>query len=131
MVGYSVVRCIHHQFRVNSILNWHTRPLPRQVHPPAQQIAGGAPLGGVGVSLWYQSALEQERDLLGIDLIILGLSAMDRSHIQGVAQHKGKRLPTAEIGDPIPGEDAPDGDRQVVLVSWITAKNKLRQVLIF
>ncbi len=38
------------------------------------------------------------------------------SHVKRVAQHKGNALLTAEIGDPIPGEDALDGDRQVFLV---------------
>jgi hypothetical protein len=43
---------------------------------------------------------------LGVDLIVLGFPAVDGFHVQGVAEHEGNPFTVAQIGNPIPGEDA-------------------------
>ena len=51
---------------------------------------------------------------MGVDLVVLGLAAVDRLHVEGVAEDEGDVLTGAEIGEPIPAEDALDADDQVV-----------------
>jgi hypothetical protein len=46
------------------------------------------------------------RNLVGIDLVVLGFPAVDGFHVQCVAQDEGDALAGAQIGDPVPGEDA-------------------------
>jgi hypothetical protein len=43
---------------------------------------------------------------MGIDFVILCLSTMDGFHVEGVTEDKGDVFLCAEIGDPVPGEDA-------------------------
>jgi hypothetical protein len=53
---------------------------------------------------------------VGVDPIVLGLPAMDGFQVQGVAEDEGDLLASAQIGEPVPGEAALDGDDQVLLV---------------
>jgi hypothetical protein len=41
---------------------------------------------------------------VGTDLVVFGLAAMDRHHVERMAQDKGNALLGAEVGEPIPGE---------------------------
>jgi hypothetical protein len=91
-------------------------PPPDQVLSSAEQVAGGAQLGRIDVGLWQGSPAKQGRDLEGVDLVVLGLSAVDRPHEQGVAEDELDALPAAQIGQPVPGEDALGGDHEVVTV---------------
>ena len=77
-----------------------------QVHPPGQQVPGGAHALGVGVGHGQHPSAQKRSDLLGIDLVVLGLAAVDGFHIQRVAQHEGDPFPATHISDPVPGEDA-------------------------
>lgn len=43
---------------------------------------------------------------MGVDPIVFGFAAVDRFHVQGMAQDKGDPLIGAEIRDPVPGEHA-------------------------
>ena len=47
---------------------------------------------------------------------MLGLAAGDGFHIEGVAEDEGDALVGAEIGQPVPAEDALGTDDQVVAV---------------
>ena len=53
---------------------------------------------------------------MGVDAIVLGLAAVDGFHVQRVAEHEGDPLAGAEIGEPVPGEDAFHRDDQVLTV---------------
>jgi hypothetical protein len=55
-------------------------------------------------------------DLLRVNPVGLHLPAVDRLPVQRVPQHEGDALPGAEVGQPIPGEDTLDRDRQIVPV---------------
>ena len=51
-----------------------------------------------------------------VDLVVLGLAAVDGLHVEGVAEDEGEAFARAQVGDPVPGEDALDGDHHVVVV---------------
>ena len=59
---------------------------------------------------------EQPGDLLGVDLVVLGLAAVDGLHVQRVAEDEGDPLGGAEVGEPVPGEHALAADDQPVAV---------------
>ena len=46
---------------------------------------------------------------MGVDLVIFGLAAVNGFHIERMAQDKGNRFLSAEVGEPIPGEDTFNG----------------------
>ena len=87
--------------------------LPDEVEPAAEKIARGPHIGRVDESLREHSTGQQFGDLEGIDPVVLDLPAVDGLHVEGVAQDEGDLFPVAEIGDPVPAEDALDGDGQV------------------
>jgi hypothetical protein len=49
---------------------------------------------------------------VGIDLVRLGLTAVNGLHVQGVPQDEGDVLGGAQVGEPVPGEHALTGDDQ-------------------
>ena len=89
-------------------------PLAHEVEPASQQISRGAHRGGVDVSLREHAAAEQHGDLVGVDLVVLGLAAVDRFHRESVTQDEGDVLFRAEIREPVPGERALGGDDEAV-----------------
>jgi hypothetical protein len=61
---------------------------------------------GVDVGLGQHAAAEQDSDLVGVDLVRLGLAAVDGPHVQGVAEDEGDLLLQTQVGAPVPGEQA-------------------------
>ena len=90
--------------------------LAHEVHAAPQEIAGGAHPGGIDVGLRDHPAAQEGGDLEGIDLIVLALAAVDGLHVEGVAEDEGEVLAGAEVGEPVPGEDALDGDDEVFAI---------------
>ena len=89
------------------------RPFAHQMHPAPEQVAGGAHLGGIDIGLWEHAAAQQHGNFLGVDLVVFGLAAMDRFHVERVAQDEGNTFLGAEVGEPVPGEDAFDADDEI------------------
>ena len=89
-------------------------PLASEVKAAAQEIASGAHLAGIDVGVGKGPGAKKNGNLSGIDLVILGLAAMDGLHVEGVAEDEGDALIGAEIGQPVPAEDALGPDDQVV-----------------
>jgi hypothetical protein len=58
--------------------------------------------------------LQLHTHLGGVDLIVLAFAAVDGFHVQSVAEDESDLLPGAEIGKPVPAEQALDGDDAVV-----------------
>ena len=58
----------------------------------AEQVAGLALGPGVDVGHREDAAAEQAGDLAGVDLVVLGLAAVDGLHGQGVAEDEGDAL---------------------------------------
>src|SRR5436309_2554749 len=81
-----------------------------------EQIAGRAHLGRIDIGLGHHASSQQRRDLEGVDAIVLGLAAVDGFHVQGVAEDEGDLFARAQVGEPVPGEDALDTDDQVFTV---------------
>ena len=53
---------------------------------------------------------------MGVDTIVLGLPSGDGLHVEGVAQDEGNALTRAEVGEPVPAEDALDANDEVVAI---------------
>ena len=83
---------------------------------PAQQVAGGAHALRIDVGLRQHAAAQEHGDLSSIDTVVLGLAAVNRFHVQRVAEDEGDTFVSAQIGEPIPGEDALAGDDEVVAI---------------
>jgi hypothetical protein len=52
--------------------------------------------------------------LWGIDFIVFGFAAVDGFHVEGMAEDELDSLLGAQIGQPVPAEEALDGDDQVL-----------------
>jgi len=98
-----------------------------------KQVAG-LPLGPrIGVGQREQSAAEQGRELAGVDLVGLGLAAVDGFHVEGVAEDEGDAFVLAQVGQPVPGEPALRPDDQAVAVrlhGLQEGRGRGRQVLV-
>jgi hypothetical protein len=49
-----------------------------------------------------------------VDLIVLGFASMDRFHIESMTQNERDPFFLAQIGQPVPGEDAFDSDHDIL-----------------
>jgi hypothetical protein len=92
----------------------------------AEQVAGSAHARRIDVGLGQGAGAEEDRNLVGIHPIVLGLAAVDGLHVQGMAEDEGDVLAGAEIGKPVPAEDALSGDDQVVAVGRDGLEEELR-----
>jgi hypothetical protein len=90
--------------------------LPGEEQAPAQQVAGSAHLAGIDIGIGEVATAQQGGDLVGIDSVVLGLAAVDRFHVESVAEDEGDVLFATQVGDPVPAEQALDGDGQVLSV---------------
>ena len=91
-------------------------PFARQMHAAPQQVAGRPHLGRIDIGLREHTAAQQHGNLLGVDLVVFGLAAMDGFHIEGMTEDKGNPVLSTEIGKPVPGKDAFDADDESVAV---------------
>jgi hypothetical protein len=87
-----------------------------QRYPAPKHVARGPPRGGIDVRLRQHPTPQEHSDLVGIDLLVLGLAPMDGFHVQRVAQDGGNPLLGAESGQPVPGEDTFDADDEILPV---------------
>ncbi len=46
--------------------------------------------------------------------VVLGFAAVDGLHVEGVSEDELDAFGAAEIGEPVPGEDALDGDDEIL-----------------
>ena len=65
-----------------------------------------------GESFFEGGAPQEDRNLVGVNVIIRGFAAMDRFHVEGLAKDKGDVFLGAEVGQPIPREITFDADDQ-------------------
>ena len=91
-------------------------PLVRQRHAAPQQGTGGAPVGGRDRGLREHAATEQSGNLVRINLVIFGLPAMDGFHGEGMTEDTGDACVGTEVGEPVPGEQACDGDDETLSI---------------
>jgi hypothetical protein len=90
--------------------------LTSKVQPATQQIPRRAHALRIHVGHGKHPTTKKGCDLLRVDLVIFGFTAVDGFHIQGVAEYESDPLPAAQIGDPIPGEDTLHRHRDILAV---------------
>lgn len=84
-----------------------------EILPAPEEVPCGTHLFGIHVGQGEHAAAKQGCDLVGVDTVVLGLSSVNRFHVQGVTEDEGNVSLFAEVGDPIPGEDALDADDHI------------------
>jgi len=62
---------------------------------------------------WVSHPQERRPSWHTVDLVVLGLAAVDGFHVQSMAEHEVDPFPAAQIGDPVPGEDALHGHHEI------------------
>jgi hypothetical protein len=80
--------------------------LAHQGQSATEEISSGAHLGRVDVRLWKHPTPKQGRDLESIDAVALRLATVNRLHVESVTEDEIDAFPCAEVGEPVPGEDA-------------------------
>ena len=63
---------------------------------------------------------------MGVDPVVLGFAPMDGLHVEGVAQDEGDIVLGAEVGKPVPAEDALCTDDQIVPVGLDRTEKAVR-----
>jgi len=87
-----------------------------EVHPAAQEVAGRPLFLRIDICHWKHFSTKKRGDLFAVDLVVLHLSAVDRFHVQRVAQHELDADLAAQVCDPVPAEHAFNGDRQILTI---------------
>ena len=64
----------------------------------------------IDIGLRDHATPQQRGNLVSIDLVILGLAPVNRLHVERVTQNESNSLAGAQIGQPVPRENAFDGD---------------------
>ena len=85
-------------------------PFVRQRPAAPPHVTGGAQVGGRARGLREQAAPEQRGNLVRINLVIFGRPAMDGLHGEGMTEDTGEACVGTEVGEPVPGAQAGDGD---------------------
>jgi hypothetical protein len=86
------------------------------MHPPPQEIPGGPHISGIDIGLGEHAATEQDGNLMGIDPVVFRFATVDRLHVEGMPEDERNVLLSAEVGEPVPGEHAFDGDHNTVAI---------------
>lgn len=93
-------------------------PLADKESAAAHEVAGSSLLSRIDIGVREVSSAQQGSDLVGVDPVVLGLAAMDSLHLESMAEDELDALFVAEVGDPIPAEEALDSDSQVLAVGF-------------
>src|SRR5215831_15203488 len=81
-----------------------------------EQITSRPHFRGIDIGLGQHPATQEHGNFLGIDLVVFGFAAMDGLHIERMAKDKRQAFASAEVGEPVPGEDTFDTDDHVLAV---------------
>jgi hypothetical protein len=92
------------------------RAFAPQVGAASKHITGRAPLGRIDRGFWKHAAAEQGGQLVRVDVVICGLTAVHGFQRARVSQNKGAICLSAEIGEPIPGEETLDSHNQPLTI---------------
>jgi hypothetical protein len=87
-----------------------------QLHPTTQEVAGRSHRLWIGVGHRHHATSQEQRYLVAVNLVVLGLATVDGLHVERMAQYEGNLLAGAEIGQPVPGEHALDADDKFLAV---------------
>lgn len=101
-------------------------PLARQVIASAQQVAGASHVFRIDIGQRKRSAAQQYGDLVGIDLVVLGLAAVNGAHIENVTEDEVDPLFGTETGQSVPSDHALAAEHQLVTIRFDQAQEDLR-----
>jgi hypothetical protein len=87
-----------------------------QVQAPTQQVAGRAHLGWIDIGLREHTAAQQHSDLMGVDLVVFGLAAMDSFHREGMTEDKRNTVFSTEVHKPVPSKHAFGSEDDLIAV---------------
>lgn len=82
----------------------------------SQQVTGRPHSPRVHVGLRERATTQENRDFVRVDPVVLGFAPMNRFHEQCVSEHEGEPFLRTKVGQPVPAEQALDGDHQIVAV---------------
>ena len=88
--------------------------LTDEMESSSQEISCRSHLGRIGVGQRHGPSSQKHRDLHRIELVVLGLGSVDETHVEGMAQNEVDLLASAQIGQPVPGEDTLGGDDKIL-----------------
>jgi len=91
-------------------------PFAHEVVSAAEEVAGGAHFSGVDIGYGQGTSAEEGGDFMGVDFVVFAFAAVDRLHVEGMAQDEGDGFLSADICQPIPYEHAFGGDDDIVSV---------------
>jgi len=94
--------------------------------PAAEQVSCGPHAPGIDIGRGEGAGAQEHSDLVGVDLVVLGLTPMDGLHVEGVSQDEFDVLLGTEVGEPVPAEDALDSDDEVVAVGLNGVEEEVR-----
>ena len=89
-------------------------PLLHCANSSAEQVACLTHALGIGIGEGEHAAAQDQGDLVGVDAVVLGFTAMDELHVEGVAQDEWDVFLLAAVGEPAPGKHALDADNNTV-----------------
>jgi hypothetical protein len=85
------------------------RPFAHAMPPPPEQSAGRAHHGGLDIRRRPHPPAEPHGHRVRINRIVLSLPAVNRCHREGMPEHERNPLTSAEVGEPVPGQETLDG----------------------
>jgi hypothetical protein len=77
-------------------------PFAYERHAPPQQVPGRTHRGGIDVGLRKHAPAEQHGTLVGVDLVVFGLAAMDRLHRARVPEDQRDPFLSTQVREPGP-----------------------------
>jgi hypothetical protein len=101
--------------------------LAYQLGSPPQKIASCSHFGRIRICDGHIAAHEQLCNLVRIDLVVFGFSAMNGVHVKGVAQNERDFVHAAKIGNPVPGKHAFNADDDIFKV-WEDGIEQQRRI---
>ena len=97
-----------------------------EVVSPSKKVAGGAHGFRISIGCRQSSTPKQNGDLSGVDFVIFALAAMDGFHVKCMPKHKRDGFPGTKIGQPVPDEQAFDGDNDILSIGLDSPEKGLR-----
>jgi hypothetical protein len=91
-------------------------PCAHQMEAAAQQVAGGTHLRRRARGVGEHAPAQQRRQLVGIDLGVVGVAPLDGFPREGMPQDEGHAFLGTELGQPLPGEETLDRHDQAVTI---------------
>ena len=101
-------------------------PWVRQRPTAPEPVTSSAPRGGRDRGWWEQTAAPELGHLVGIALVILGLTAVDGLHREGLPEDAREALVGTQVSEPVPDAQALDGHDETLAIRGKSCQEGLR-----